>query len=197
MLASILAADVLLDKEGILVAPTVLAAFLGTLVPLIVATLSQITASSKVKTTINLVLSVLTGVASYLLTVDGRATWLQLIVCVITAFGASNTTYSHLWKTYNVTAWLAVLTKYFGVGKDQALTTKIERYDLTDTQLKKAVSNPLGFKRAIAAVEDQAKLEELVKNPPVYLQGDVHVHGSSDIGGGPGRSPEGQHITGS
>lgn len=95
---------------------TLLTFVLGSLVPLLTAVLTKVRASSGVKAIVNVLLSVVTGTASYWLLHDGKSTLVGLATAAITAYLASGVTYEHLWKPTNVAPSLHKNTAEFGVG---------------------------------------------------------------------------------
>lgn len=157
----------LLTGHGVELDVVALTALAGTILPLLTATLTNITASSKVKAIVNAVLSIVTGTVAALIAVDGKMTWAQLVIAIAVAFGASGASYSHLWKQLNVTAWIAVATGYFGFGRNQQLVQTLHQISVTNAELRKAVSHPLGFRRAVTALEATHTLTgSLVTLPP-------------------------------
>ena len=98
---------------------TVLNFVVGSLVPLLVAVFSKIHASSSLKATLNLGLSILAGATSSLLLTDGESTALGIATSAITVYLASGVTYQNLWKPTAVAPALAEHTSGFGFGADQ------------------------------------------------------------------------------
>lgn len=81
----------------------------GSVVPLVVALLTKSAASQGTKAVVNLILSVVGGVVAFLIAHDGTASVLQVATVAVTAYLASGSTYSHLWKpTGAITAVQAV-----------------------------------------------------------------------------------------
>jgi len=100
---------------------TVLNFVAGSLVPLLVAVLSKINASSSLKAALNLGLSILGGVASSLLLTDGETTFLGIATSAITVYLASGVTYQNLWKPTAVAPAIAEKTSGFGLGTEQRI----------------------------------------------------------------------------
>lgn len=174
MLAILAASQVLLTNEGVQLTPTALAILGGTILPLLVAFSTHITASGKVKVIVNTVLAILMGLGTYVVSHDGKVTYAQLFICVASAFAASGISNNHFWKQLNVTAWIAVATHYFGIGKDTELNSKLLAVDATTTELKKVLTSPLGIKIATAAL---VNAKDGVPSGGVVLNGDLHLHG--------------------
>lgn len=100
---------------------TVLNFIVGALVPLLVAVLSKVNASSGLKAVLNLGLSILAGVASTLLLTDGETTFLGIATSAITVYLASGVTYQNLWKPTAVAPAVAEKTSGFGLGSNSAV----------------------------------------------------------------------------
>ena len=149
---AVLVAQIIATREGVQADVVMLGVIIGTILPLLTATLTNITASSKTKVIVNTALSIVGGTLAYLVANDGKATWVQLGLAVAAAFAASGVSHNHLWKQLNVTAWIAVATKYFGVGRNQRLQMTISTNGLDNADLVQALNHPLGFKRAVGAI---------------------------------------------
>ena len=93
---------------------TLLAFLIGSVMPLLTGMVTKISASSRVKSVTNLVLSVLAGVLAHLMENTGKSTLLDLATAAITAYLAAGVTYQNLWKPAGTTA--AVQNKTAGTG---------------------------------------------------------------------------------
>ena len=103
--------------ENIIQVDVVLLNFLvGSLIPLLTALFTKVNASSGLKSTVNLVLSLVTGTAGYLLLHDGAATVVALATHAITAYLGSGVSYQNLWKPTGVAPAIQASTADVGVG---------------------------------------------------------------------------------
>lgn len=92
----------------------------GTVIPLLVALLTKLNASGKVKGVLNLVLSVLGGALTYLLDHSGSASYVQLLNAVVLTYLASGVSYTNLWKPVGAAPAVAMLAPDKGLGKPVA-----------------------------------------------------------------------------
>lgn len=105
------------SEDVIRVAPAFLAFIVGSLMPLLTALLTKVNASSAVKGTLNLVLSIIGGVVSAFVTAgDAGLTVLQIGTAAIAAYLASQVAYSGLWKPTGATGAIADSSKGIGLG---------------------------------------------------------------------------------
>lgn len=88
----------------------------GSLIPLVVAVLTKANASSSVKATANVVLSVVGGVVAFLLAHDGEATGIELVTAAIAAYLASGVAYTHFHKPTGLAPTVAAKTAGVGIG---------------------------------------------------------------------------------
>lgn len=96
--------------------PTVLAFLVGSVVPLLVALLTKLKASPRVKAAANLVVSIVAGVVTFLSTTNGRATFLELAGAAIAAYLASGVAYHNFWKPTGVAPVVNRSTPKLGIG---------------------------------------------------------------------------------
>jgi hypothetical protein len=89
---------------------------LGVVMPLVTAALTKITASPGLKSTFNLVASLVAGSLGYLIAHDGRTTWYELLTYAFTTYLASGVSYQNLWRPNGVAPAIQVKTRNVGVG---------------------------------------------------------------------------------
>lgn len=95
---------------------TVLAFLAGTVIPLLTALVTKITASSAVKAVANLILSMAAGGVAFLVANDGTGTLLELIAAMVSVYLASGVSYTNFWKPTGTAAAVQSATPNTGVG---------------------------------------------------------------------------------
>lgn len=89
----------------------------GTLVPLVVAFIAKLNASSGLKSLLNALLSAVAGALSTALAAGGSIQWQLYLVNIGLAWVASIATYYGLWKPTSTAIKLSNATKNFGFGR--------------------------------------------------------------------------------
>lgn len=108
--------------QNVLQVDVVTLAFLaGSVVPLATSLLAKLSASAQVKSLLNLLLSIATGVTVALVQAGGRLTFYQLAAGAVATYLSSQATYHGIWKPTGAADNLAVNTASFGVGKGQSI----------------------------------------------------------------------------
>lgn len=95
---------------------TVVAFIVGTVMPLLTAVLTKLSASSGIKAIVNLALSAGAGVLALFTASGGKTTWYEIVGAVVAAYLASGVSYQNLWKPLKVAPALQESTQGFGVG---------------------------------------------------------------------------------
>lgn len=136
-----------LANIAIQVDTTVLAFLAGTVVPLLVALVTKLESSSRIKAVANLVLSMVTGGIAYLVAHEGDGNVLDLIAAMIAVYLASGVAHHNLWKPTGVTNATQRKTASVGVGNSSretgAISTdKIHAGTVTVEKAKRHSSNP-------------------------------------------------------
>ena len=88
----------------------------GSFIPLFTALATKLDASSKVKATVNLILSITAGVVAAFVAGDGTLSTFGIIQAGISAYLASGVTYSNLWKPSGIAPALQERTASVGLG---------------------------------------------------------------------------------
>lgn len=97
---------------------TVLAFISGTLIPLAVGLLTKLRASSQVKASLNLVLTVVAGLAAAFTQAHGSLSAGQVVTAVVTTYLASGVTYDHLWEPLGVAQAVQKVAPSLGIGAE-------------------------------------------------------------------------------
>lgn len=135
---------------------TVLTFVAGSILPLLTGLLTKLKASSKVKSLMNLGLSLVGGAVAYLVAHNGQADFQSLFMAVGTVYLASGTSYNNLWKPTGVAERVQNATANIGVGKVIELPEPV-------VPVVEEVEEPVG---------EQVRQLTTLKGTPVYVSVD-------------------------
>jgi hypothetical protein len=108
---------VITSTDVLRVDPLLLSFLVGSLMPLLTALLTKVDASSAVKGTLNILLSIVGGgLAAFVSAGDAGLTTYQLLAACITAYLSSQALYTGFWRAVGATRALASSTKGVGLG---------------------------------------------------------------------------------
>lgn len=136
----------------------------GTVVPLLVGLVTKLGASKRLKSILNLILSVAAGALTWMIAAGGKFTWHEAAFAAASAYIASGVSYQNLWKPSGAAESVAVATATFGAGSNIELL----QYQ-ADVE---AEINAAGARDNLAAVSppvaDESARITTLKGAPVY-----------------------------